>query len=72
MQNVQIIHRTSFTEKLVFTTKPDHPTRLALRTAGFRWNGIAWWRNTNQTSVIKPKQLADLLTPISQPEAATA
>lgn len=67
-----IVHRTSFTEKLAFPTKPDAATRKALVLAGWRYNGLHWWRNQNQTGVIKPKQLAALLTPINQPEAATA
>jgi hypothetical protein len=64
--------RTSFTEKLVFTTKPDRATRIALATAGFRWNGVAWWRNQNQTTQIKPREFVDLLAPQQQPEPVTA
>lgn len=57
--------RTSFTEKLTFPTKPDAATRAALRAAGFRWNGVQWFRNQNQTAPIKPSELAALLAPAS-------
>lgn len=70
--------RTSFTEKLVFPGKPDAQTRRALREAGFKWNGVLWFRNQNQTGPIKARDLAALLAPVAandnipQPEAASA
>jgi len=69
-----IFLRSSFTEKLVFPGKPDAATRLALRTAGFRWNGVQWFRNQSQTAPIKARDLAALLAPVpaEQPEPATA
>jgi hypothetical protein len=57
--------RTSYTEKLTFPGKPDAATRKALREAGFRWNGTQWWRNTNNTGTIKPRELSTLLAPVN-------
>ncbi len=69
---MQIVHRTSHTEKLAFTAKPDAATRKALTAAGWRYNGLHWWRNVNHTAIRKAKDLPAFLTPIDQPEAATA
>lgn len=69
---MQIVHRTSHTEKLAFTAKPDAATRKALTAAGWRYNGLHWWRNVNHTVIRRPKDLSALLAPIDQPEAATA
>lgn len=69
---MQIIHRTSSTEQLFFTAKPDASTRAALRAAGWRWNRLGWWRNVNGTTLRKPKDLADIIGPAVRPEAATA
>ena len=33
-----VFHLQSFTERLIFTARPDASTRLALRRAGYRWN----------------------------------
>lgn len=62
-----VFHRSSFTERLVFMNKPDRVTRLALRSAGFRWNtgGGYWWRNHSAMEAIKPRELSDLLAPIA-------
>ncbi len=67
---MQIVHRTSRTEKLAFTTKPDAATRKALIAAGWRYNGLHWWRNENETVIRKAKDLPALLAPLGQPEAA--
>lgn len=71
-----VFHRTSFTERLVFMSKPDRVTRLALRSAGFRWNvgGGYWWRHNAAMEPLKPSELADILTPApaEEPEAVTA
>jgi hypothetical protein len=71
--------RTSFTETLTFTGgKPSAQTRRALREAGFRWNGLQWFRNQNQTLPIKAADLEALLAPVAandnaeQPQASTA
>jgi hypothetical protein len=69
---VQIVHRTSRTEKLAFTSRPDAATRKALTAAGWRYNGLHWWRNVNETSIRKAKDLPALLAPIDRAEAATA
>lgn len=69
---MQIVHRSSHTERLAFTDRPDAATRKALAAAGWRYNGLHWWRNVNHTSIRKAKDLPVLLTPIDQPEAATA
>lgn len=62
-----VFHRSSFTERLVFMSKPDRVTRLALRSAGFRWNtgGGYWWRNHSAMEAIKPADLAAILTPVN-------
>lgn len=65
---MQIVHRTSRTEKLAFTTRPDAATRKALAAAGWRYNGLHWWRNVNETVIRKPKDLPSLLAPIGQSE----
>lgn len=75
MNAPQIIRRESHTEKLVFTSKPDRTMRATLKAAGFRWNGVAWWRNVNSTTAHKVKEFSALVaandnTP--QPEAASA
>ena len=69
MKTIEVIRRESTTQQLFFTTKPNKETRQALRAAGFRWNGLNWWKNVNATTVIKPKELSPLLAPI-QVEAA--
>ena len=66
-----IVYRESHTEKLAFPARPDPATRRALVAAGFRYNGLHWWRNVNRTTVLKPRQLGDLITP-AQPASATA
>ena len=70
MQPAQILHRTSLTEKLAFTTRPDAATRKALIAAGWRYNGLHWWRNRNETVLRKPRELHALLEPAARPEAA--
>ncbi len=55
--------RSSVTEKLVFPVKPSASTRRSLRMSGFRWSGFYWYRTQSQTGPIKPKALAELLTP---------
>lgn len=75
-----VFYRHSFTERLIFTSRPDQDTRLALRAAGYRWNRAGWWwKNSNNTQPLKGKQLANLLTPVNdalneaiEAEAATA
>ncbi|MEW4569527.1 hypothetical protein AB1L88_16805 [Tautonia sp. JC769] len=69
---MQIVHRTSRTEKIAFTSKPDAETRRALAAAGWRYNGLHWWRNVNETVIRKPRELPALLAPLGEPEAATA
>ncbi|RUL89437.1 hypothetical protein [Tautonia sociabilis] len=69
---MQIVHRTSHTEKLAFTVRPDAATRKALVAAGWRYNGLHWWRNVNHTAIRKAKDLPALLAPVGQAEAATA
>jgi hypothetical protein len=68
--------RTSYTERLVFPSKPDAATRRALRMAGFRWNQIFWYRTQSTTAPIKAADLSTLLTPANDntplPETATA
>lgn len=71
MQPVQIIRRESHTEQLFFATRPDRATRQALKAAGYRYNGLSWWRNGNSTVVLKLRDLPALLTP-PQPEAVSA
>ena len=68
---MQIIHRESHTEQLFFTTKPDAATRKALREAGWKFNGIGWFRNVNLTTAKKAKDLPPLLVPL-EPMVATA
>src|SRR5690349_19102305 len=61
-----VFHRQSFTQRLIFTSRPDRSTRLALRAAGFRWNPAGyWWANTNSTAPLKQKELAALLAPVA-------
>jgi hypothetical protein len=78
MKNEQIIIRTSFTERLVFLTKPDVATRRKLSAEGFKWNGALWYRTRGTASTLRPKQLDAILTPDlsevteSTPELATA
>jgi hypothetical protein len=58
--------------------KPDRVTRLALRSAGFRWNvgGGYWWRHNAAMEAIKAADLEALLAPVAagdnaeQPQAA--
>jgi len=69
MQNAQIVYRESHTERLFFTTAPDHDTRLALRAAGWKYDRMGWFRNHNQTQLIKPKEVEGLCT-VHQPETA--
>jgi len=76
-QPITAFYRQSFTERIVFQTKPDRATRLALRSTGWHWNPAGhWWRNTNSLTPLKPADLAAILTPANdnaeQPEAATA
>ncbi|MFO0949644.1 MAG: hypothetical protein U0835_00540 [Isosphaeraceae bacterium] len=33
-----VFYRQSFTERLIFTSKPDAATRKALRDGGWKWN----------------------------------
>ncbi len=61
--NVQIIHRESRTEQPYFATKPARAAHAALRASGWRWNGIAWWKNTNETTVRKPREIASIIVP---------
>lgn len=64
-----VFHRQSFTERLIFTSRPDASTRLALRRAGYRWNAAGWWwKNHNSTAPIKPRELAALLAPANDNE----
>lgn len=67
---MQIVHRTSRTEKLAFTARPDAATRKALIAAGWRYNGLHWWRNENETVLRKARELPALLVPPAQTEAA--
>ncbi|WP_169974012.1 hypothetical protein [Tautonia rosea] len=69
---MQIVHGTSRTEKIAFTSKPDAATRRALAEAGWRYNGFHWWRNVNETVIRKPKELSALLAPIGEAGAVTA
>jgi hypothetical protein len=62
------VYRQSFTEKLAFPTRPDHATRKALVAAGWKYNGFHWWRNTNNTGTIKPRELSTLLAPAESAE----
>ncbi len=62
---VQIIRRESFTTQLFFTTRPDRATRQALKDAGFRFNGLSWWKNVNSTAPMKHRELSDLLAPLA-------
>jgi hypothetical protein len=57
--------RTSYTEKLMFPGKPSREQRRALVAAGFRWSGLYWWRNQNQTLPIKAADLEALLAPVA-------
>lgn len=58
-----IVLRESFTQKLAFPVKPDRATRTALKAAGWRFNGLHWWKNSNSTRVIKAKAAAELYAP---------
>ena len=67
--------RESFTQKLAFPTKPPVAVRKALVAAGWKFNGLHWWKNVNSTRTIKPRDLAAILTPGTSevtPELATA
>ena len=72
---VRIVRRVSLTEKLVFTAKPSPAMLFALREAGFKWNGVAWWRNANNTTLHRPTQFPARIAAndnAPQPESVTA
>jgi hypothetical protein len=63
MKAEQIILRSSYTERLVFLTKPSHATRRKLSAEGFSWNGVLWYRTRATTSTLNPDQLETILAP---------
>ncbi|MFO0906854.1 MAG: hypothetical protein U0794_00580 [Isosphaeraceae bacterium] len=54
-----VFYRQSFTERLIFTSKPDAATRKALRDGGWKEPGRVV--EERGTQPLKAKELADLL-----------